>query len=269
MGPYPNIPLSAFGEGKLPKRLRKRLQHRADAAARREYAPQIAGLRDVKGRLRQQMENALAADAAAIQQSGQAIQNVPLRGLHGADRRILAGSLAEMAAANEGALPSLQAQTQAEYRPQILGAQQDVINARIAREQTAASNYNTGLTEARGDVEQYLRSQQADQADHQQNQHENARAFKVALLGASSLYTQIEAKAPDHLPKTDDEWEGFLELVMDEEGVNDRITAQKAVEELRKRLGLANAVGAGGPAEKAGFGLGAIAPYLGSQFAGR
>lgn len=254
MANVPNIPFGAFGEGRLPKRLRRRLRQQADAAARREFRPQIQGYRRVKRDLKGQLEDALAADAWAVEQASNAIQNVPLRGLHGPDRRMLAQGLAQMAAANEAALPSLQAGTEAEFRPQILGAQQDVLDARIDRTQAAAQGYNTLLTEARGDVEQYLRGQEEDREDAADDRAENSIEFKEALRAAARLYENSESfKGGKMTPQTEAEWKGFIDVLLDQDAVNSHIIAEKAVRELRRRLGLVGGVAQGTGEAAMGF----------------
>lgn len=233
---YPRVPISAFGEARIPKPVRRRIRKRSVRAARREFQPGIRALRDERDSLSGQLNAALAADAQAIADTGQAIADTPLNGLTGKYRQQTKAGLAQLSVANEGALPGLQADTRAGFQSRLTAADQAIIAERIQRDRSAQSAFQSGLTEARQDAEEYLKAQQKDREDAKQDPKQVASALYVA----AKLYRDLLSADPEAL-RTADDWSGFMTVLGEELGgeKTDRaVLAEQVTTILRDRLQL-------------------------------
>lgn len=131
------------------QKIRERLRQQAEAAARRENAPDIRAARaQVRG-----ARHDAAHERNLIKQAStaamRAVSHTSLKGLRGPYKHDLARELSSRKADIAAQLPALVADANAESRATIADARTGLLEARLGRQTDAATKYNSALDEAR------------------------------------------------------------------------------------------------------------------------
>lgn len=227
MARNPRIPYRAFGEGRLPAALRQRFQHRASNYAHRLYDDQIAALRARRTGIRRQYQRDLNSAQGAINFTQNAIQQVPLKGLHGRYRQEVAAEIAQSSSDVAKSFPALKAEARAVRRDSMTELQDKILGARIERQQTAARTLNSLLGEARTDAESYLKSKKDAEGTKKET--------KTALYLARNALTLAKKKPWEF--KTPEQQKQAWAIIAEEaagEGVSP-LVAQRAVAFLQQK----------------------------------
>jgi hypothetical protein len=242
MARRPNIPYGAFGEGRIPRKLKQRFRKQSNRAARRIYGPEIQMLRGQRRGVRKQYQKDVQAAKGAINFTQSAINQVPLKGLSGRYRKEVAGELALASKDVAASFPALKAEARATRNEELSSVRDDILTARINKEKKAGETYNSLLSEARTDAEQYLKSRRTGSGSSGEGAKERKKEWNTAIYLAQQAIQSGVVPPGGKKPKKpwqfsaasdrDQAW-GVIARAAAGEGVSP-LVAGRAVEYLRK-----------------------------------
>lgn len=251
----PTVGPRALNQARLSPAAKARIQRLAEAAAAREYAPQIEAARDdvatARQAGRQELQSISGATNMVENSIDEAIKNLKSSGLRG---KYLHDAVQELTA-RRADLPTgeqfLKADVRSDVRAGVVEAKTAVRDLKVDREVAAAQNFTSGLTGALTDAESALKRQKAAAQEKAENQREKAeekgrtpsekRADREEVQAAAHEVQRLFALNPELATQikngTADAkvWAGLEELVRKAEGVG-FTAAQKVIERLRARL---------------------------------
>lgn len=251
--PFPNIPASAFGEGQVPRRIRRRFRRRADRYAEQIYGPEIEALQQRSDQIKRQYRRDKRAARGAVNFAQEAVSDVPLTGLTGRYRREVAGELAARSADIAASFPFMVAEARQTRNEALTDNRDAILDARISQQKEEAQTFQSLMGEARTDIETYLkeRAQEAEakkeeartEADERhQNIKDRRKEVRIALRTATNLLAAMKDNrrpwsdaAIDRFGSEDASWGVFEEMLADEGDIS-REAAALAIEALRNRM---------------------------------
>jgi hypothetical protein len=248
----------------IPRSLRSTIIQRVTNQARREFNPLIESLQRQKARLAPAYQRDLASAQGYVDLASQGIQDVSLKGLEGRYKSQVASELANRAADVEQSAPILAQEQTQEYRADRQSAQQDIIGARLDKQQAIAQGTASAFDVARTDLHgQALREEtrararnariradrpdagpggqrKADRADRKENQADFRKELALALHYVDQIiHSSDNAEQKSRLDDgtaTMDDWSGLEQLVGQREGIGGP-AAQRAIELTQQRFG--------------------------------
>lgn len=243
------IGLKGAGEARLSPALRSRLKRRSERQASRKYDPKIAALRAQRSAI----DRMLNREVRAIEQTVDAVQGDLSSSLGALKDTGLKGRFLKQAqnelVARQGdlaqSIPYLSAEARDAARADKMDLRTNIIDARIAKTQDAASTFDSLMGEARTDAEGVLKQRRERQREGGEERDEGLRNAMIAAREALSQWqANPEVEGPDgetarlqelNPLQTAEDWRRFaIGLTSQYEGVS-IADAAKVLNQLRRR----------------------------------
>lgn len=191
----------------LSPEVRSILKRRAEGAAQRAYAPQIAAKKQAIGSVRKGFQNErqsiLGATDMAENSLSQALRGLGSSGLQG---RYLKQATSELTARRGDvaqSIPFLLSDAAQQRNEALTGARQELTETRAARDQSAAEAFNSLLKEEREDASGALKRRAAKLGEKEEDGLSEAQLRRLgnadlALKDALAAWSQnIEVEGPE------------------------------------------------------------------------
>jgi hypothetical protein len=248
-GGVPVVGVHATNQVRLSPRLEALLHHRAQRAANRYYAPQIAALkaqrRGVVRTYRQSVSSTKNAVGAAQAQLSQIQKGLKHSGLKGSFLQQTRSDLASRQQSLGQAIPFLTQDARAQKQSGLAGIQQDIIGARVDRAQDASSKLYSLEQKAYTSGASAASDRQDNQRLHALHRRQHRRNVSQAVHTGMNLLatapTSGEGSVPwsadsvKHFGSEGDAWRNFEGILAGQSDVN-HSQAQAAIEVIRRRL---------------------------------
>jgi hypothetical protein len=251
----PTVGAKQLHVAQLTPEVRRILKHRADEAARRETAPVIAADRGLIGAAKQQYRSEAAsargATSAVESALAQALAGLKGSGLSGRYLGQAKSEFTSRAADAASALPSLLAGAGEERGKAIGEARQTIAEDKAAMQQSAASKFNSSLSEERNAATSFLdaqakkRQEEGEDGGLSDSEHRKIQNAAVDLQNALHVWAanspipsgEFAGKTPQQINplKTASDWRQFAAgLVSNGEGY-DITAAMQAIHAFLKQ----------------------------------
>lgn len=227
---------------RIPRGYRRRLLAQARRQAQREFGPEIRALRGSKKAVRRQYRRDVKANRGVVNYTQDAISQVPLKGLSGRYRNQVAEEMALSSKDVAASLPALNAEARGVRNEALAGINEDILNARIDKQQESATDYESLL----GKAATYFSSKNKDEAteraerrkakrQRQQDLHVASRRAMTLLLTTKPDFRPWGDKSIRQFGSADNAWRAFERQLAREAEIPDHI-AESAIKRLRRRL---------------------------------
>lgn len=230
---------------RLSPQLRALLRRRVTRQNRKEWNPEIQALLAQRAQLHQQLQRELAGIHNFTDSASQAIESIPLRGLHGRYKRQVAEDLAARAAAIQQSVPLLASEARSDALTAKQALANKILTARIDKKQAIESELQSAVNSATTDAQAAIkaresrqRSRRSDQRDREKEQRKARQERQHELNLAKYEIQRLFAANPDLAKQIHDGtagpdvWAGLEERVRQAEGIG-LAAARKAVAALR------------------------------------
>lgn len=247
-GRIPVVGTRGLHSAQLSPELRSLLKRRSDAAAQREYAPQVAADKQAIGSVRQGFQNErksiLGATDVAQNSLSAALKGLQSSGLSGRYLKQAVGEVSGRQGDVAQSIPFLLADAAQQRNEGLTEARQELTDTRAARDQSAAAGFNSLLKSQREKASTVL----GERAERKEGEGKfDPRALENADLALKDALTAWKKNVPVEIDgqevpiqqvnplKTADDWRGWAKGLTDQYEGFDFVDVMEVVKRFLRR----------------------------------